>query len=362
VVQSSLVRGIPLRIRVALASLLASLLLAATPGSASAYPPLADAQLFELAPSVHASTVAFAPDGSLWFAGAGYLADTTVVGRVSSTGEVSEFEVPGSSPGTFGASSIVAGPDGAMWFTEHQTNAIGRVDANGQMTRFVLPNEGGPNQIVAGPDGALWFTESDAGRVGRITTTGEISEFQLGRRGQPGGIAVGPDGALWVIETRANKIVRLTPAGERTTFALPPGIEPSAIVAGPGGLWFTEGFRGFGSRGANKLGRIAVDGTVKQFRVPARFGTGAIAAGPEGRIWFTTGPRRAAIESISATGKIGRRVCLEQACTLPPSSLAFAPDGTLWFGTQVYTCVYCGGGSGLMALQFPGNIGFLRSR
>jgi hypothetical protein len=100
----------------------------------------------------------------------------------------------------------------------------------------------------------------------------------------------------------------------------------------------------------------------KQFCVPARFRTGAIAAGPEGRIWFTTGPRRAAIESISAKGKVGGRVCLEKACTLPPSSLAFAPDGTLWFGTEVYTCVYCGGGSALMALQYPGDIGFLRSR
>jgi virginiamycin B lyase len=353
---------IPQRTRVALTSFFASFLLVTMPGSAGAYPPLADAQLFELAPSVHASSVAFAPDGSLWFAGAGYWADTTVVGRVSPTGEVSEFEVPGATPGAFGASSIVAGPDGAMWFTEYLVNAIGRVDTDGQVTQFALPNGGGPNQIVAGPDGALWFTESDAGRVGRITTTGEISEFQLGRRGQPAGIAVGPDGALWVTERRASKIVRLTPAGERKVFALPPGIEPFRIVASKGGLWFTEGYGGFSSRGANKLGRIAVDGTVKQFRVPARFGTGEIAAGPEGRIWFTTGPRRAAIESISAKGKVGGRVCLERSCTLPPSSLAFAPDGTLWFGTEIYACVYCGGGSVQMAAQYPGDVGFLRSR
>jgi virginiamycin B lyase len=355
-------REVRQRIRVALAPFLAFLLLTAVPGSAGAYPPLADAQLFELAPSVHASAVAFAPDGSLWFAGAGYLADTTVVGRVSPTGEVSELEVPGSSPGTFGATAIVAGPDGAMWFTQFSANAIGRVDAGGQVTQFALPSGGGPSQIVAGPDGALWFTESNAGRVGRITTTGEASEFQLGPRSEPVGIAVGPDGALWVTEKRASKIVRLAPAGDRTVFPLAPGIEPTAIVAGPGGLWFTEGWKGFGSRGANKLGRIAVNGTVKQFRVPARFGTGEIAVGPEGRVWFTTGPRRAAIESISATGKVGDRVCLERACTLPPSSLAFAPDGALWFGTQVYACVYCGGGSGLMALQYPGNVGFLRSR
>lgn len=349
------------QIRIALAPFLASLVLAAWPGSAGAYPPLADAQLFELAPSVHAGAVAFAPDGSLWFAGAGYLADTTVVGRVSPSGEVSELEVPGSSPGSFGAAAIVAGSDGAMWFTQSSLNAIGRVDAGGQLTQFALPSRGDPNQIVAGPDGALWFTESTAGRVGRITTTGEVSEFQLGPRSEPWGIAAS-DSALWVTEKRASKIVRLTPAGRRKAFPLARGIEPTAIVAGPGGLWFTEGWRGFGSRGANKLGRIALDGTVKQFRVPARFGTGAIAAGPEGRLWFTTGPRQAAIASISATGEVGGRICLDRSCTLPPSSLAFAQDGTLWFGTRVHTCVYCGGGSALMALQYPGEVGFLRSR
>jgi streptogramin lyase len=34
-------------------------------------------------------------------------------------------------------------------------------------------------QIVAGPDGALWFTEKGANNVGRITTAGQITEFPI---------------------------------------------------------------------------------------------------------------------------------------------------------------------------------------
>lgn len=36
-----------------------------------------------------------------------------------------------------------------------------------------------PAAIVAGLDGALWFTEEDGNKIGRITTAGTITEFAL---------------------------------------------------------------------------------------------------------------------------------------------------------------------------------------
>ena len=36
-----------------------------------------------------------------------------------------------------------------------------------------------PYTIVAGPDGNLWFTESDVHRIGRITPAGVITSFKL---------------------------------------------------------------------------------------------------------------------------------------------------------------------------------------
>src|SRR5690349_5341280 len=57
---------------------------------------------------------------------------------------------------------IVAGPDGALWFTEHNVNKIGRITATGAITEYALPETNRyPTDIAAGRDGALWFTEAE---------------------------------------------------------------------------------------------------------------------------------------------------------------------------------------------------------
>ena len=60
-----------------------------------------------------------------------------------------------------------------------------------------------PTSIAAGPDGSLWFTESgNPGRIGRITTSGVITEFASGLTadGMPDAITAGPNGNLWFTE------------------------------------------------------------------------------------------------------------------------------------------------------------------
>ncbi len=52
-----------------------------------------------------------------------------------------------------------------------------------------------PTSIVAGPDGNLWFTEFNGGnQIGQITTAGVVTEFSTGITGGalPYGIAAGP--------------------------------------------------------------------------------------------------------------------------------------------------------------------------
>src|ERR1041385_5171890 len=75
---------------------------------------------------------------------------------------------------------LVAGPDGNLWFTESDGNAIGRITPAGTLAEFPLPNAGSePWRIAAGPDGALWFTELLGNRIGRITVVGLIEEFEV---------------------------------------------------------------------------------------------------------------------------------------------------------------------------------------
>jgi Bacterial Ig-like domain (group 1) len=155
---------------------------------------------------------------------------------------------------------ITAGPDGALWFTESDAGKIGRVTTTGSFSEFELPTPSfsAPYGITAGPDGALWFTESSssANKIGRVTTTGSFSEFPLPTPGSvPIGITAGPDGALWFTEfsSGANKIGRLTTTGSLSEFPIPtPSSGPNGITAGPdAAVWFTES-----TPSANKIGRI----------------------------------------------------------------------------------------------------------
>ena len=90
------------------------------------------------------------------------------------------------------------------------------------VTIFPLPGSvSRPEAIVAGPDGALWFTQSSASRMGRVTTAGAFSQFRLPRGSEPDVVAAGPDGAIWYAGPR--RIGRITAGGAISEFPLPRG-------------------------------------------------------------------------------------------------------------------------------------------
>ena len=112
-------------------------------------------------------------------------------------GAISEVAVPNSGP-----QGITTGPDGNLWFTEANSNQIGRISPSGVITQFTIPTaNSNPMGITAGPDGNLWFTEETANQIGRITPTGTITEFPISSPdSDPIGITAGSDGNLWFTE------------------------------------------------------------------------------------------------------------------------------------------------------------------
>jgi virginiamycin B lyase len=247
-------------------------------------------------------------------------------------------------------------------------DVIGRISLDGQYAEFPLPaRESGPHGIVAGPDGALWFTESIGNKVGRITTAGQLREFVLPSApsvqcGQlcPGDIKVGPDSALWFVNTQlvgVHGIGRITTDGVITLYALPPhpmaGYSqpvvrqvPTAITAGSdGNVWFAE------DRGPG-IGRITPAGQITEFTVPGLQQTAAsvraIAAGPDGAVWFTLGPAPGVLDPSVSTkpGQLGR-IAQDGSVTLftPPGegtagAIVLGKDGSLWaFGERSVTRV-----------------------
>ncbi len=223
------------------------------------------------------------PDGGLWFTenafdAFGSSVNSGVIGRLSGRGRITLYFLPRPRPGLTGATpySIVAGPDGAMWFTERDGNAIGRITTTGHIREYPLPTgrpmrngvgrddipgrtgSSEPGDIVTGPDGALWFTEEYADRIGRITRGGHVHEYALpdaqprsdGGSLGPTGLTVGPGGALWFVLGNRDRIVRFTLSGRATYFELPHTEQqdmtyafgqPNGLAHGSGGsLWFSE--------------------------------------------------------------------------------------------------------------------------
>lgn len=245
--------------------------------------------------------------------------------------DVAEYAVPTASGEPYG---IVAGPDGAMWFTEDGGNKIGRITTGGAVTNeFTVPTSGAePNGIALGSDNNLWFTEFaefGTAKIGTVTTGGTFHEYSSGltSTAYPLGITPGPDGNLWFTEKNAAHVGRITTAGVITEFG---GLSGSATgtdwIASDGtNLWFTE-------IGTNTIGEMNTSGTLLHeyslASIPNSTSPGAIALGPDGALWFAEyGAAGSSIGRITTAGVISSFSTSSNI----PNYIATGSDGALWF-------------------------------
>lgn len=275
-------------------------------------------EIFVAAAPDIADGFAAAPDGSVWFTG------FYKVGRISPDGVVSTLPLPDGEneeeKHVFDDGPLVIGSDGNVWFSGARglpdaeghvvgnEPIIGRLTPAGELTEFDLPREAGYSvRLALGADGNVWFTEPQAHRLGRITPTGQIQDFPLPPGNEPYDLTAGPDGAIWFMESRpaGQAVARMTTAGILTEFALPPGEgeEPrglygsGSIAAGPDGrIWFVAE-KGF-------VGRIGPSGRLSRVAIPT--GTPEdLAVGPEGSVWYTSAAGPPCLEGDTVCGGAG---------------------------------------------------------
>lgn len=138
-----------------------------------------------------------ASDGNLWTCGQNGSTVAPEIDRVTTDGTVTPFNAfPAPGPKGGALYAIARGADGDLWYVGIGSKAGGTVPLIGRMTPAgdVRDFSAGaqragahsPVSIVAGPDGALWFTDpnssfSSTGRdaIGRITTAGAVREYVL---------------------------------------------------------------------------------------------------------------------------------------------------------------------------------------
>jgi virginiamycin B lyase len=282
--------------------------------------------------------IASGPDGALWFTEL----DAGQIGRITTSGVVTEYPISSPSDSQSFPAGIASGPDGALWFTERGAGKIGRITTSGVVTEYPIPTPSDihshPEGIASGSDGALWFVDAGVGKIGRITTSGVITEYPIPPPSlgtlyvgpDLEGIASGPDGALWFAESIEHKIGRITTSGVVTEYPIPTPSDsqsfPAGITRGPdGALWFTD-------EGVDQIGRITSAGVVTMYpiRSTASGVSAGIASGPDGALWFT---------EVGNIGRIttGGNVTEYSIPSLPDNSSLSAdgitrgPDGAMWF-------------------------------
>jgi streptogramin lyase len=260
-----------------------------------------------------AEAIVTGPDGNLWFG------TRDGIGRSTTAGEVTSFAL---SAGSSAPTAMAVGPDGAIWFTEGAASRIGRITLSGEVSEFPLPPGRKPSGIAAGPDGNLWFTAWAVNRIGRITPSGKVSEFAVpGPWAKLSSIAAGPDGNLWFGEGGAPRVGRITPDGAVTQYTVPTDGGTWSILSGPGDLlWFASG---------TQIGAISPSGEISW---PSCLSAGcdrqvyALAVGPDRGIWAASGPMQCLSLCGGATGiALSQTPGLITPYTLPPLELAVGP-------------------------------------
>lgn len=143
-------------------------------------------------------------------------------------------------------------------------------------------------------------------------------------------VTKGPDGNVWYTGYGSHKIGRVTPAGVVTEFALPAGVNwPFGIAAGSDGrIWFTLTPVSASARFA----RINVDGTgYTEFTTPTPgSGVRSITSGPDGNLWITEQIAGKILQVNPNTGAM-KEFNTKTRNYAEPWGITAGPDGALWY-------------------------------
>ena len=204
-------------------------------------------------------------------------------------------------------------------------SAVPRLSPSFTMLEYTVPTpNSGPLSIVAGPDGALWFTEAFAPNIGRIDVNGNIREYPVGGHGQ-NFLAVGPDKNLWFTQSGPDVIGRLTTGGALTEFPVSsPTFALEKIARGPDKrMWFENIAQ---DNGDVYVDAITLDGSIQQYGPVDQscyfpFG---MTVGSDGNLWAVGGP---CLSKITPNGQI---TSTDLGPNIGLSLVTHARDGDLW--------------------------------
>jgi streptogramin lyase len=298
----------------------------------------------------NAMTSTTGASGTLWYtetSSSGY-ADT--LGKMTTSGTVTDYNVTPTGYTFFKMSSIVADSAGLVWFSGCGNNGSSYVMVAG----FFDPSTGTttanshdtgagcagyawtPGPITVGPDGNVWLTvnsssSSTSSWVERLTSSATVgSSYSMSGSSSPQwtSVTAGPSNTLWLTDSRNNALDKLTISATGTissvnTYTVPTAnSSPYGITLGSdGNLWFTE---------STKIGTVTTSGSFAEYSTPSGYYPTSIATGSDGGLWFVEQNNYGnafSVGRISTSGSI-----TEYAVGVNDlRSITRGPDNAMWF-------------------------------
>jgi streptogramin lyase len=217
-------------------------------------------------------------NGYLWFTEC----TPNQIGRMSPTGEMTEFALPSAPGERHCPQGMSASPDQNLWYTDTEAGVIAYLTPDGISTEVAVLAASSPQALYLVGGDSFWFT-GYAGHLGSLSWAGEITSHFAGYQGTWQELVSDRDDDVWVTGFASDVIGRCTRQDECTIIPMPSGGNyPYGItVVSDGNIWFTEA-------AGNRIGRITPDGTITEFPLPTQnSGPRIITVGPDNALWFT---------------------------------------------------------------------------
>jgi virginiamycin B lyase len=185
-------------------------------------------------PIARLARLAAGADGTVWFA------ESTRYGFTRlKNGVLTRYVAPSVRGGPYG---IALDQHGNAWGTLQSGNRLVRISTTGEITEFEVPTPGSsPTDVVVDGAGSVWFLEFRGNKIGKFAD-GKFSEFPLpGNLGGLSGLAATSDGAVWFGILRDHSLGRLRD-GTMTIIALPrTDARPYTLAADKAGnIWYAD--------------------------------------------------------------------------------------------------------------------------
>jgi len=278
---------------------------------------------YKLPMGTYPSSIIAGPDGAMWFgtypAYTYYPATHLGIWRITTQGKKQYF------PFELGVYDIAAGGDGRVWFTNpyEYTYNIGAITSHGKITTYAQAGDGSPESIVPDASGHLWYTSFGGSLdIVEIDTSGNTIATYKATAGFADKVAYGPNGAIW-FNAIANPVVvgRITRKGGQITAPIGgPNYIPGQMALGPDGrMWICDG---------DALAAVDRKLNVTLYTLPSGGAFSGVTAGPDGNMWAAESEYGAVVR-VTTSGTM-----TEYKPPTPdmlPETIAAGPDHNIWF-------------------------------